>query len=122
MRTVVLLLLVASRASAPAQVRLAGRFSLFDGATDARLTRGQALFDDRASASGRRCASCHNAPDDGSNVSGIRFDVRTGGRRPVPSLRGARAPRAFVRQHELALGFAFSADEEHDLVAFLDAI
>lgn len=135
-----LLLLVAWRAPAPAEVRLAGRFSLFDGATDARLARGQALFNGRASASGRRCGSCHNAPNDGANVSGIRFDVRTVAksrgvaRFEVPSLRGiaasapyshngsARTLRDVVRHYENALGFTFTAEEEDDLVAFLDAI
>ena len=72
-----------------AEVPVNARFDLFDAwlgmapgscATEqadnkrAQIARGQELFNN-VNASGRRCGACHNAANNGSNVSGTLFDV-----------------------------------------------
>jgi cytochrome c peroxidase len=62
-----------------------GRFDLFDAwiagggcARDPdrrRIARGQQLFNDKATPTGRTCRGCHNAANSGSNVAGVLFDV-----------------------------------------------
>lgn len=70
--------------------KAAGRFDLFDAwARDenprrAQIARGQELFN-RTDATGRSCVACHNSANDGSNVNGILFDIRT-------ASAGARTP------------------------------
>src|SRR5688500_4753256 len=74
------------------QPLVAGRFSLFDawiglrpGACStkkadeerARIARGQELFNERRNATGdHRCAACHNAANNGTNVGGLLFDIK----------------------------------------------
>jgi cytochrome c peroxidase len=59
-----------------------GRFDLFDAwAGDenprrARIARGQELFN-QTNVSGRRCGSCHNSANNGTNVNNSLFDVAT---------------------------------------------
>lgn len=70
------------------QPPIAGRFNLFDAWIDlppgscttkaadkkrAQIARGQELFN--ATRNGRSCLSCHNAANNGSNVSGALFDI-----------------------------------------------
>ena len=161
-----------------------GPFDLFDAwasgqgcATNPhrrQIARGQALFN-ATNANGRSCRGCHNAANNGSNVSGTLFDIgasdadkrepgmplytltrtstgetkqttdpgRAGAgtgtwaslnRFKVPSLRGtaARAPYFHngvaktlldvVKHYEQKLGFVYTAEEEQDLVAFLNAL
>jgi len=155
------------------------RFDLFDAWANShspgrkQIYRGQEIFNNPNVASGRTCRGCHNAANNGQNVTGTLFDVgvsrpefgpgkavytfqeratgatvdstdpgrgiRTGAfadlnRFKTPNLRGlaARAPyfhngiaadlTAVVRHYEAELGFAFTADEEADLVAFLEAL
>jgi cytochrome c peroxidase len=170
-----------------AQADVSGRFDLFDSwlglapgscttkSADrkrAQIARGQELFNGQNA--GGSCRACHDATNNGSNVSGTLFDI--GASRPelrepgmplytlrnkttletrqttdpgralrsgrwadvdrfkTPSLRGlvARPPyfhngiaatlKDVVVHYEVALGFVFTADEEADLVAFLEAL
>jgi cytochrome c peroxidase len=71
------------------QSQVAGRFNLYDAwiglkpgscttpAEDvkrAQIARGQELFN-AVNANGRSCGGCHNAQNNGSNVSGTLFDI-----------------------------------------------
>jgi hypothetical protein len=68
-------------AHAAAQPLVAGRFDLYDAwrhSTNARrqqIWRGQEVFNNVNVASGKRCSGCHNAANNGLNVSGTMFDV-----------------------------------------------
>lgn len=62
-------------------------FNLYDGwragvasascssAARAQIARGQDLFNNKTSATGRTCRGCHNAENNGSNVNGTTFDI-----------------------------------------------
>ena len=60
---------------------VAGRFDLYDAWTvhrdpgKRRIARGQRLFNDRNPGNGRSCLECHDAANNGQNVSGSLFDV-----------------------------------------------
>ncbi|MET0647690.1 MAG: hypothetical protein ABW208_13825 [Pyrinomonadaceae bacterium] len=62
--------------------KVAGRFDLFDAWMNhgnprrAQIARGQELFNDKQSALGRTCNSCHNAANNGTNINNVLFDVR----------------------------------------------
>jgi len=66
---------------AAAQPLVAGRFDLYDAwatSTNSKrqqIYRGQELFNNVNAPSGRRCGGCHNAANNGQNVSGAIFDV-----------------------------------------------
>jgi cytochrome c peroxidase len=74
------------------QPLVAGRWDLFDAwiglvpgacssnAADrrrAQIARGQEIFNERQNARGGRCRGCHNAVNNGTNVGGALFDIRT---------------------------------------------
>ena len=62
--------------------RAAGRFDLFDAWAGhgnprrAQIARGQEVFNNRLSANGVSCNSCHNAANVGTNTNNRLFDVR----------------------------------------------
>lgn len=62
--------------------RAAGRFDLFDAWAGhgnprrAQIARGQEVFNNKLSANGVSCNSCHNAVNMGTNVNHRLFDVR----------------------------------------------
>lgn len=75
-----------------AQPLVAGRFDLFDAWLNlrpgscgprsadehrARIARGQQLFNEKRSATGGRCAGCHNGANNGTHVGGALFDIKT---------------------------------------------
>jgi cytochrome c peroxidase len=66
---------------AAAQPLVAGRFDLFDAwqssgnAKRRQIWRGQELFNNVNTPSGRRCGGCHSAANSGVNVNGTLFDV-----------------------------------------------
>jgi cytochrome c peroxidase len=63
--------------------KVAGRFDLFDAWTGhgnprrAQIARGQELFNNKASLSGRTCNGCHNSANNGTNINNLLFDIRT---------------------------------------------
>jgi len=63
--------------------KAAGRFDLFDAWAGhgnprrAQIARGQELFNNKASLSGRTCSGCHNSVNNGTNINNLLFDVRT---------------------------------------------
>lgn len=74
------------------QPLVAGRWDLFDAwiglrpgscttrradEKRAQIARGQELFNEKRSATGGRCAGCHNAVNNGTNVGGVLFDIKT---------------------------------------------
>jgi hypothetical protein len=69
--------------AASAQPLVAGRFDLYDawiGSSQpkrAQIARGQEIFNNVNVASGRRCAGCHSAANNGQNVNGTMFDIGT---------------------------------------------
>jgi hypothetical protein len=62
--------------------RVAGRFDLFDAWAGndnprrAQIARGQELFN-ATNANGRSCSGCHNAANNGTNMSNLLFDIGT---------------------------------------------
>src|SRR5215813_11720495 len=62
--------------------KVAGRFDLFDAwighgnPRRAQIARGQELFNNKASLSGRTCNGCHNSVNNGTNINNILFDDR----------------------------------------------
>jgi cytochrome c peroxidase len=62
--------------------KAAGRFDLFDAWAGhgnprrAQIARGQELFNNKASLSGRTCSGCHNSANNGTNINNLLFDVR----------------------------------------------
>jgi len=75
-----------------AQPLVAGRWNLYDAwiglapgscgsaSTDrkrAQIARGQEIFNERQNAGGGRCRGCHSAVNNGTNVNGAMFDIRT---------------------------------------------
>jgi hypothetical protein len=63
--------------------RVQGRFDLFDAwkdspnASRAQIFRGQEVFNNENVASGRRCGTCHNSANNGTNINGTLFDIGT---------------------------------------------
>jgi cytochrome c peroxidase len=63
--------------------KTAGRFDLFDtwaghgNPRRAQIARGQELFNNKVSLSGRTCNGCHNSANNGTNVNNLLFDIRT---------------------------------------------
>jgi cytochrome c peroxidase len=70
-------------AAASSQPLVDGRFDLYDAwqrSSNPRrrqIWRGQELFNNVNPPSGRSCRGCHNAANNGQNVSGAMFDVGT---------------------------------------------
>jgi hypothetical protein len=68
-------------AHAAAQPLVTGRFDLYDAwqnsdnAARRQIWRGQQLFNTVNAPSGRRCGGCHNAANNGQNVSGAMFNI-----------------------------------------------
>ena len=68
---------------AAAQPLLNGRFDLYDAWATSnhrgrrQIWRGQEVFNNPNPPSGRTCRGCHNAANNGQNVNGTLFDVRT---------------------------------------------
>ncbi len=66
-----------------AMPKVAGRFDLFDAwighgnPRRGQIARGQELFNNKASLSGRTCNSCHNSANNGTNINNLLFDIRT---------------------------------------------
>ncbi len=62
--------------------KVAGRFDLFDAWAGhrnprrAQIARGQELFNNKPSLSGRTCSGCHNSANNGTNINNLLFDVR----------------------------------------------
>ncbi len=62
--------------------KAAGRFDLFDAWAGngnprrAQIARGQELFNNKASLSGRTCNGCHNSANNGTNINNLLFDIR----------------------------------------------
>src|SRR5215475_5517722 len=60
--------------------KAAGRFDLFDAWAGhgnprrAQIARGQELFNNKTSLSGRTCNGCHNSVNNGTNINNILFD------------------------------------------------
>lgn len=63
------------------QALVNGRFNLFDAWRESRdpqrrqIARGQEVFNNVNTPSGRSCRGCHNAENNGQNVGGALFDV-----------------------------------------------
>lgn len=66
------------------QAFVAGRFNLYDpwlgdgcGHSAGRdaIARGQELFNNKTTSTGRTCRGCHNAENNGSNVAGTTFNI-----------------------------------------------
>src|SRR5215510_13244735 len=63
--------------------KAAGRFDLFDAWAGhgnprrAQIARGQELFNNKTSLSGRTCNGCHNSANNGTNINNLLFDIRT---------------------------------------------
>lgn len=90
------------------QTMVSGRFDLFDAwielepgscttrAEDrkrAQIARGQEIFNNRQSSTGRTCRGCHNVANVGSNLNGTHFDIGTSN----PEHRPANVPLYTVR-------------------------
>jgi cytochrome c peroxidase len=66
-----------------AQPLVSGRFDLYDAwmgsgnPRRAQIARGQELFNNVNTPSGRRCGGCHNAANSGQSVDGTLFDIGT---------------------------------------------
>jgi cytochrome c peroxidase len=62
--------------------KASGRFDLFDAWAGhgnprrAQIARGQELFNNKVSPSGRTCSGCHNSANNGTNINNLLFDVR----------------------------------------------
>jgi cytochrome c peroxidase len=166
--------------NASMQTLVAGRFDLYDAwigshkAGRAQIARGQEIFNSVNPANGRSCNGCHNAANNGQNVSGTMFNIGTSdgarakadmaiytlknkttgeevtttdpgkgfvtglwsdvNRFKTPNVRGLAARGSYfhngiaatlldvVRHYEAALGFVYTAQQEADLVAFLNAL
>jgi cytochrome c peroxidase len=171
------------------QTRVTGLFDLYDAwislvpgscsdrksdARRAQIARGQHLFNEALSATGRTCRGCHNVANNGTNFNGGLFNigVSAGSRRTpdmplftlrkigttdtiqstdpgramitgrwddidkfkTPTLRalashapyfhnGAAATlRDVIHHYEESLEFSFDAQQEADLIAFLNAL
>jgi cytochrome c peroxidase len=68
-------------AYAAQQPLVAGRFDLYDAwkssphENQRQIWRGQEVFNNVSAPSGRRCAGCHTAANNGQNVEGALFDI-----------------------------------------------
>ena len=69
--------------AAAAQPLVDGRFDLYDAWARSRnaqrkqIFRGQEIFNNVNVPSGRSCRGCHNAANNGQNVSGVLFNIGT---------------------------------------------
>jgi cytochrome c peroxidase len=69
--------------AASTQPLVAGRFDIFDAwigsrqAGRAQIARGQEIFNGVNAGNGRSCNGCHNAANNGQNVSGAMFNIDT---------------------------------------------
>jgi cytochrome c peroxidase len=67
--------------AASTQTLVNGRFDLYDAWQDShnprrnQIWRGQELFNNANAPTGRSCRGCHNAANNGQNVTGTLFDV-----------------------------------------------
>src|SRR5262245_7924829 len=63
--------------------KTAGRFDLFDAWAGhgnprrAQIARGQELFNNKPSLSGRTCNGCHSSANNGTNINSLMFDIGT---------------------------------------------
>jgi cytochrome c peroxidase len=92
------------------QTLISGRWDLFDAWINlapgscsnrrddrkrAQIARGQEIFNERLSATGGRCRGCHNVVNNGTNLNGTMFDVRTSD----ASVRPAHLPLYTLRNN-----------------------